>query len=245
MSTLYFLAFMTILACNNSINNSLNITYDSSSDTGARSGSHVDTFFIENTDSLRSFAKKWSDNRFWDVFQIDTSLKHLPVFKKLDSVPEIQQMFEQLEEGQKRSVAMDHYETELGYVSDAASAYVTRNFSEVLVCHAYLNRDEDTLWLNIGFGTGFSGWGTTVYITKNVFKTMPYYFDDIVDMDEKEPLNFPFSQSLILNRRHYKMGDSIFGYVGFKSIYYNEYEIPSKHNVKGFFRTKVNKDWRR
>ena len=68
---------------------------------------------------------------------------------------------------------------------------------------------------------------------------MPYSWDDLIGMDEKEPLNYPFWQKLIVDKRRYSVGDSIYGYVAFSSVFYDEYGMPSRHNVAGYFRAEI------
>lgn len=206
--------------------------------------SDIDSFITENTDSLRAYAKNWTNKKYWSFYQIDRNISKNIIFAQLNRVSEIEQLFENIEAGQKRSVKIDHYMTEPEYVNETIKIIQTCNFGAFEICKAYLNEKENIIQINIGFGTGFSGWGFNIYIKDRKFNSFPCYFDDIISSSEIEPLNFSMHQKLILNKENFVISDSIYGYIKFSSVYYNEYGYPSKHNVSGYFRTKIQTDRR-
>ena len=93
--------------------------------------------------------------------------------------------------------------------------------------------------INIGFSSGFSGGGYEIDNLYGRYNIKPYSFTDVVP-DNSPELKFKMlKQNVTLNKRFYKVGDSIFGKIDFVLEHYNS--PPNKHIVygNGYFRTKI------
>jgi len=99
--------------------------------------SDVDTFLIENTDSLKRYAATQGDRKFLTNFEVDSTLRYMQVFKKLDSIPEIEQVLERPRENQKRTTDLKHYITRSDYVNDSTNAEFTTDIGDLTVCKLF------------------------------------------------------------------------------------------------------------
>ena len=97
----------------------------------------------------------------------------------------------------------------------------------------------DTLIISIGSGNGFVNEGFNIHYFDSSFYTKPYYSDDIVFPDERDPNYKILYQRLILDKPKYKNGDSLFGRIEFKSIGLDMFHQKSEQFGMGNFRAKV------
>ncbi|WP_300598369.1 hypothetical protein [Niabella sp.] len=205
----------------------------------------VDSVFRHDTRNLHRFAASDRDDRYWNVFEVDPYLSadtayqwmnrneepHLNPFKEKDdrSLPA------------RRSSKIDHYITVRNYF-EGKEHYFQNNIGANSNCQAYL--EDDTLRIQIGAWYGLGGEGFFIYQSGARFLSMPYYYDDVIDYREPEPRNIPLWQKLVLDKATYSIGDSLYGYISFGSVFYNKYGTPSGNKANGFFRTVIKKrDW--
>jgi len=111
-------------------------------------------------------------------------------------------------------------------------------YSKLNNCRAQFNK-SNILIINIGISNGFSGWGFTISYRNKKFYTEPYSFTDMVIPDEVEPTYQIIFQKLTLDKANYKLGDSVYGRVEFKSIETDKENKKIEHFGIGNFRTKV------
>lgn len=203
----------------------------------------IDTLLYENIDSLKIFAKAENDKSFRGHFETDSLIKNDSVFQKLDSIVEIKMPHAKAEDNQKRSLELYHYSTTNNQIADQFHIQgLTKDIGKISIARAYLNR-SGKLIVKIGFTTGFEEEGFKLCLFQGKFYTIPYYSDDIISEEDKESLNYPFFQKLTLNKSTYMLGDSIYGRIAFRSIFYNKYQEASKHDVSGYFRAKIEKQY--
>ncbi|MBO9658008.1 MAG: hypothetical protein J7527_04210 [Chitinophagaceae bacterium] len=204
----------------------------------------VDSIFQRDADSLRLYGRPFYNGRYWETLEVDDQLPANSIYKKLDSTQEIFSGLElpgTTDKTMKRSSGVEHYETSRDFF-DGQDHYSRDNIGSMSNCKAYIKRD--TLHISIGVETGFGGSGFDIFVFGNMYITMPYHYDDILDSNEKEPFNVPLWQKLVLNKKTYSVGDSLYGYVSFGSVFYNEYGSASGQRAKGFFRAKIKEDYR-
>jgi len=97
--------------------------------------------------------------------------------------------------------------------------------------------DQDTLELRIGTGNMESGHGFTIQYKNGKFHVEPYYYNRENIEDTIKPSYKIIYQKLTLDKSTYKDGDSLYGYIDFKSIETNKNK--EEHFGKGSFRAKI------
>src|SRR5690606_26341816 len=100
-------------------------------------------------------------------------------------------------------------------------------------------KGNDSLYIQIGTADGYSGNGISLIIKNHFFRSNYYRFTDVSSYDDKKPKNIILSQDLILDQLNYKLNDSIYGYISFKSQYIDERSDTIIVVAKGHFRAKV------
>lgn len=102
-------------------------------------------------------------------------------------------------------------------------------------CHAII--DSDTLFIDIGSNSPWSGTGFTIQYAGGKFATKPYCWthnNPVIPVRNDTIIN----QKLVLQKSNYKTGDSLFGKVSFDII--GDYQgEKKKYNRQGTFRAKV------
>lgn len=175
----------------------------------------------------------WSCNNDiqWDEVKLDSSISHDSIYKRMNKQEEIPNMFE-----------FKNLDTVLiGKTSDVQYLVGNENadkYSKMNNCRAYFFK-SDTLIINIGIGNGFGGRGFIIKYKANKFFTEPYYEDDVVFEGEPFETYKLIYQKLTLNKLNYKVGDSLFGKIDFKSIETDLEKKKHEHTGKGYFRAKV------
>lgn len=204
----------------------------------------VDSVFRHDTRNLHRFAVSYRDDRYWSIFEVDSNLSADPAYQRMNGKEENYSFFEGINDRSlraRRSSEVNHYITTRDYF-EGKDHYSQENIREINNCRAYLK--NDTLDIQIGSGNGFSGYGFSIYQYGASFLSMPYYYDDIIDYRELEPLNIPLWQKLVLDKAKYSIGDSLYGYISFGSVFYNKYGYPAGNKARGFFRAVIKKrDW--
>jgi hypothetical protein len=106
-------------------------------------------------------------------------------------------------------------------------------------CRAYLTKN--TLRIQIGISSGFSGNGFGIDVENTKFHAEPYSWTDAIDPRIKEPTYKMVRQELILDKSQYSTGDSLFGKIYFHSIENNNGKLTDCYG-EGYFRAKVKKE---
>lgn len=198
----------------------------------------VDTACVEQPERIKKLAKPETDKKFWQQFEVDAAISKNSIFKSLDSLKDPWNIFDDTTKNNLRTISLHHYIT-------SCETYENQFFKNTIEvgdisrCNAYIDKKGHKLLLRIGYSPGFSGWGFDINIDGDKFISIPYYFDDVIWGYETDAVNYPLTQKLILNRPSFSLNDSIYGHISFKSVFFNEYSFPSKHDVKGYFRAKV------
>ncbi|MCD2423194.1 hypothetical protein LQ567_10520 [Niabella pedocola] len=202
----------------------------------------IDSVFQQDTDSLYPFAAAVRSIKYRQPFEVDSLLSGNSVYKKLDSMPEIHSSFKNDEDtAAKRSSAVDYYTTTRN-VFEGHEHYSSSNARDLYDCRAYFQ--NDTLRISIGSHLGLGNSGLNIWIIRGCFVMMPYSSFCVTTNHSFEPLNVPLWQRLVLDKKIYSIGDSMYGYLSSGSVYYDVMGNPSGQKAKGFFKAVVKKrDW--
>jgi hypothetical protein len=95
----------------------------------------------------------------------------------------------------------------------------------------------DTLNINIGNNSGFSGEGVTIKYTGKELSTNIYKFTDAGDPNKKKREYKTEKQKLALDKSKYSVGDSLYGYIYVRRVD----NMNTKYYASGLFRAKVTK----
>ena len=172
-----------------------------------------------------------SQQRQWDAVTINSAIVGNIAYRQLDNDNEVFSAFEKHDTSAKRSSGVLYSTKALLKLSDSNAARFNN-------CRAYL-LSGDTLSIDIGIGNGFSGWGFSIAYKNMRFHTQPYYFTDVVIPNAPKPNFNLVYQNLTLDKPAYKVGDSLYGKVSFKSIETNQQGSRIEHFGNGYFRTVV------
>ncbi|MBO9593311.1 MAG: hypothetical protein J7599_10410 [Niabella sp.] len=202
----------------------------------------VDSVFRHDTRNLHRFAVSYTDERYWSVFEVDPHLSRDTAYQWMNrnEEPHLNSFKEKGDRSlpPRRSAKIDHYITVRNYF-EGKEHYFQNNIGANSNCEAYL--EKNTLRIQIGAWYGLGGEGFFIYQSGARFLSMPYYYDDMLDDRMPEPRNIPLWQKLILDKTRYSIGDSLYGYISFGSIFYDQYGESSGNKADGFFRAVVKK----
>lgn len=165
----------------------------------------------------------------WDYAKYNSKISLNPIFEKLDQEKELYGIFDSKDSILKRS-------SSVAYFSKAEDT-IGNKYYRFNKCKARMT--TDTLYINIGMGSGFSGSGSQIKYFKKKFYIEPYHWTDASIGKEFESTYKLNWQSLILDKVEYKIGDSIFGRIEFESI---EIDFNKKQTIKkgkGYFRGEI------
>ena len=188
--------------------------------------------YFLTTASLTNCVDKKLDEQ-WNVAEINATVSQDSIFKKLDKEPEQFSAIDDYNPLRKRT-------TDLEYLRDPKPNLKDDKYSRRNNCRAYFLH-SDTLSINIGLGDGFGGYGFIINYKNKKFYTEPYFSTDIIIEGEVGPTYKIAYQKLILNNSSYAFGDSVYGYIDFKSIERDSKNKTKEHFGKGFFRTRITK----
>jgi hypothetical protein len=160
----------------------------------------------------------------WNDVTFDATISRAPVYTQLDKQKEFFSAHEEQDSLLKKTSAVK-------YVSGEMKVEGTNN------CRAYFHR-SDTLRIDIGIASGLGAVGFNIKYKDRKFYTEPYYFTDVIT-DEPDPTYKIVYQKLTLDKSAYKPGDSLYGYIIFKSIETDHNNNKTEHSGKGYFRTIV------
>lgn len=185
--------------------------------------------FLVVTTSCKS--KKFQER--WDTTTIDPNISKNAIYSQLEKQKEIFSAFENHDTILKKSSDVE-YST--GKQINAGEL----NNLKINNCRAYYLQ-SDTLSINIGIGNGFGGQGFVIKYKDKKFYTEPYFSTDVIIIGEPESTYNIVYQKLTLDKTSYSPGDSLFGYIDFKSIETDKRKKTTEHLGKGYFRTKISK----
>ena len=166
----------------------------------------------------------------WEEFNIDNKISENEIFKKIDKEKEIFSAFE-------RDTLM-RKSSDVTYINNRNPNYDMKKYSNINNCRSYFWK-KDTLSIKIGIGSGFGGSGFIILVKNKKFYTEPYLSTDVIIEGEKESAYKIIYQKLTLNNSNFKIGDSIYGKIDFKSIETDNQNKVINHTGVGYFRTKV------
>jgi len=167
----------------------------------------------------------------WDVANINANIGKNSIYRKLDNQDEIFSVFENPDSLKKRTSGVSYFTK--GHVNLLDSNSASQNNCRASYLH------NNTLSINIGIGNGFTAWGFIIHYKDKKFYTEPYYSTDLVIPNEPEPIFKVIFQKLTLDKTVYKIGDSLYGMIDFKSIEIEPDGNKIKHSGNGYFRTTV------
>ncbi len=163
---------------------------------------------------------------------IDSNIKNEKIFRVMDSQKEIINGTEIYD-----SIPRKKSSTVLFYADQKPKTPEEIKIAGFNNCRA--RKKDGKIRISIGFSSGYSGGGYDIDYLYGRYKINPYSFTDVVP-DNSPELEFKMlKQNVILNKRFYKVGDSIYGKIDFVLEHNNS--PPNKHIVygNGYFRTKI------
>lgn len=180
--------------------------------------------------SVFIFSCKNKNNEDWEKIKIDSQIKANRIYRLMNTENEILNGTERNLEGLnlKRTSAV----TILDLSETRREIYSGNDYN----CRAYLNKDS--LQIQIGFSSGFSGNGFGINIVNGKFYAEPYSWTDAIDPRIKEPTYKMVSQELILDKSKYSIGDSLFGKIYFHTVENNKEKLTDCYG-EGYFRAKI------
>ena len=172
-------------------------------------------------------------NNQWDIVEIDSTIPKNSIYRFLDTQQEIILGLVETDSLMKKSSDVMYN------VSNQQNLEQEKHLNNNN-CRAYFF-NSDILSINIGISDGFCGEGFIINYKNKRFYTEPYYFTDVIFLNKVEPTYKIIYQNLILDKPIYSLGDSMYGYIDFKSIETKNGKKLTEHFGKGYFRTKVTK----
>ena len=175
--------------------------------------------------------EKKNDKPVWNLATFDPKISEATIYVQLDKKEEIYSAFVIPETLTKRTSDVEYFTGKKINASEFNNLKINN-------CHAYFYQ-SDTLSINIGISNGFSSQGFLIKYKNKKFYTEPYYSTDLIIPDEPEPKFKIVYQKLILNKPIYNPGDSLYGYIDFKSIEIIKGNKTKEYWGKGYFRARV------
>lgn len=147
---------------------------------------------------------------YWSEVDFDAKISSDPAFLKMD-----EEGFVSLSDNPKISKTSDvrYNKKDLNRTDNLNMDNTFKNF----VCSAIFNH-SDTLFIDIGLHSWFSGSGFVLSFFNRTFNAQPYSYTDIVLENQTRPTYKILSQKLTLNKLSFVVGDSIYGSVEFRII---------------------------
>ena len=173
---------------------------------------------------------------------IEKEVKSNSVFKKLNDSLEFK-LSRRDSTGAKRSTNIN---LEI-QINDTIS-YVTKLKAKSLFLNSYYfgkNDEElqvkksDTLAVYIDNFDGYSSEGIKLLLYKDNYDIKYYMTSDVILPTKPIELTKVNSSKIILDKKKYKVGDSIYGFIDIHLTYQNRFSLPQKIKAKGYFRTLI------
>jgi hypothetical protein len=150
-----------------------------------------------------------TDTKQWDNAHLDPNLPKNLIYLELDKKDEIYSFYEKHDNSRRTS--------NVSYLSYGIHEKRDTSFAKFNNCRAYY-LGSDTLLINIGINGPFGGHGLIIKYINKRFNTEAYMHTDLIIEGETAPNQKIRYQKLSLNKIAYKIGDSLFGKIEFKSI---------------------------
>lgn len=162
---------------------------------------------------------------------IEPNIKNEKIFKIMDSQKEIINGTERYD-----SVVRKKSSSVLFYVGKKPTIKDELFIAGFNNCRAISLKGK--INISIGYNSGYSGGGYEIDYLYGRYKIQPYAFTDVVPDNRKEPDYKILRQKLTLDKRYYRVGDSLYGKIDFVMLFNDD---GKKLNVygNGYFRTKV------
>lgn len=167
----------------------------------------------------------------WDQVTIDSKISENKIYKDLNKEKEVFFFPEDRNSTLKKSSDVSFY---AGKEINLNNDYARHN-----VCKAYFLLD--TLIIRIGVETHFGGVGFKINFKNKKFHTKTYKTSDVINKEENKPTYTIAYQKLTLNKVNYKIGDSLFGNIEFRSVEIDQDNNQIQYFGKGYFRAKIQK----
>lgn len=172
-------------------------------------------------------------DQYWSEVDFDAKISSNPAFSKMD-----EEGFVSLSDNPKIRKTSDvrYNEKDLNRTDNLNMDNTFKNF----VCSANFN-NSDTLSVDIGLHSWFSGSGFVLSFFNRSFNAQPYSYTDIVMENETRRTYKILSQNMTLNKPNFTDGDSLYGSIEFRILETNG-KLQTRHAANGFFRTKIIKE---
>ncbi len=169
---------------------------------------------------ILSFAIKPDEKS--NILLVNKKLKKNPAFSELEKEMELEMGIDREQPKSKRTARI-HYMN-----------------SEDFRCGSFI--DKENLEISIYNNSGLDIGGFKIIINKWKYKIVPFSSSDIMPNTTPFKINIK-KQKLILNKKNFVIGDSIYGYIDFdiSELFENENSY-IQHIGKGYFRTKISKN---
>lgn len=190
-------------------------------------------FFFAGILCLLSNCSKIKNGDQWEGASIDADILQDPIYQQLDKENEVFSLCETQDSLMRKT-------SNVSYFSGKRIDPIDTQYAKFNNCRAYFY-ESDTLSINIGIGNCFGGQGFVINYKNKTFYTEAYFSTDVVIEGEVEPTHGIIYQKLTLDKANYAVGDSLFGYIEFKSIEMSSEGERTEHFGQGNFRTKVSK----
>jgi hypothetical protein len=167
--------------------------------------------------------------------------KNVLAIAKYDTAISKNQAFREME-SQKEVVDIDAMDSTLKRSSNVNYCISSGdnnpdNCSNEYNCTASFFR-SDTLNINIDFNSGLGGMGILLHYKNGAFDIRPNYWTDQYDEFSAKPIFIIKEQSLVLDKKQYKVGDSLYGKTNFYITETKEGKT-KEYSGQGYFRAKV------
>lgn len=167
---------------------------------------------------------------------IDKEISNNIIYKNLDTEKEIFSQFEiwPKDSTSKKTSDVSYLTTSPDEIIDKNKLKLAKHFN----CRPYFV-DSDTLYIEIALANASSRRGFTISYNYPKYKIETFNTSDAKVFGIPFPDEKLILQKLILDKNYYKINDSIFGYVDFKSIEKDYDGTITNHKGKGYFRSIV------
>lgn len=164
--------------------------------------------------------------------KIDSNIKNEKIFSVMNSQKEIINGTEIYD-----SIPRKKSSTVLIYVNQKPKTRKELEMAGFNNCRASIRNGK--IRISIGFSSGYSGGGYEIDYLYGRFKLQPYSFTDVVPNNSLKPKYKILKQDITLDKRFYKVDDSIYGKIDF--VIQNNDFLPKKILAygNGYFRTKL------
>ena len=191
---------------------------------------------------LTFFSCNKKENEIGSNINVDEKIKENEIFKKLDDSLEFN-LNRRDSVGAKRSSNIKFeitindtitHVTELKAKSSFLNTYYFGKENEQIQI-----KKSDTLVVYIDNFDGYSSEGIKILVHQDNYDIKYFTTSDVILPNRRIELTKINSSKLILDKKNYKVNDSIFGYVEANLTYQNIFSLPQHIKTKGYFRTKI------